>query len=106
MKRILMGIASAVLALVVIDSAQAGDWGHGRGYTGHYDYVPGHYDRHRLHYDYAPGRYDYHRGPHRDYNSASPGYYSAPPVYSSPGYYAVPSYPVAPGYRHRSHCDY
>jgi hypothetical protein len=41
MKRILMGMAGAMLALVVIDTAQAGDWGYGhhRGYTGHYDYL-------------------------------------------------------------------
>lgn len=108
MNRILMGMAGAMLALVVIDTAQAGDWGYGhhRGYTGHYDYVPAHYDRHRLHADYVPGHYDYHRGSHGGYYSP-PGYYVAPPAYSSPRYYAAPSYPVVPGYRQpRSHCDY
>lgn len=41
-----------------------------RGYggwhdTSHWDYHPGHFQRHGNHYHYVPGHYDYHRTGHR-----------------------------------------
>jgi hypothetical protein len=35
--------------------------------TGHYDYHPGEYVRHRGHYHYEPGHYDYHSDGHWDH---------------------------------------
>lgn len=31
---------------------------------GHYDWHPGHWDRHYDHYDWHPSHWDYHQGPH------------------------------------------
>lgn len=36
--------------------------------TSHYDYIPGHYQRHYNHYHYVPGRYQFHQDGHWDYH--------------------------------------
>jgi len=91
MRKALLGIGAAVLALAFTGSAKAADWcgpsGYSGGYgysgsgysgssgygysghqtyrPGHYDYVPGHYDRHRGHSHYVPAHTDYHIGNRR-----------------------------------------
>lgn len=93
MKNWFWAVAAGVAMLAGAGMAQAGDQRHssGHGYhrpqpsRGHYDYQPGHYERHRGHYDYVPGHFDYHRGRHydhsrRDYTPSSP--YRYEPGYS------------------------
>ena len=76
MKNWFWAVAAGVAMLAGAGMAQAGDHRHSQGHShhrplpsrGHYDYQPGHYDRHRGHYDYVPGHFDYHRGRHYDYS--------------------------------------
>ncbi len=42
--------------------------------TSHFDYIPGHSQRHGNHYDYIPGRYQYHSTGHYDWHQPLRGH--------------------------------
>lgn len=98
MTKLAASILAAVVCLGLASTAQAQHFAPPS--RGHYDYHPGHFERHRLHAHYVPGHYDYHPG----YQQAAP-LPPAPatfPRYSGPSPYAAPSFPQSgqhyPGY--------
>jgi hypothetical protein len=48
-------------------SSGYGGYGGGWNNSGHYDYHPGSFQRHRNHFHYVPGHYDYHHPGHRNH---------------------------------------
>lgn len=115
MRATIFGLATALL-LGLAGSADASDYGRS-GVRGHYDWHPGHFDRHGDHYHYHPGHFDYHRGRHvtpiyPQYGSGSyygsgyvrPGISSYDSGYSYPGSSYPGSYSTYSGYGQPSWC--
>jgi hypothetical protein len=100
MRWFLLSVAAGILVLATGDAVRADHYGHRA--RGHYDYHPGHFERHRGHYHYVPPHYDYHRGSHAWDRS---GHHAHGSSYR-PGYSPTPGY-VVPGrsFYRPGYCD-